>query len=295
MWTSLRFAKSSLSSFAAAAVGCASVAAFASASPALNEAEEKKVALDPKEFRAFRVSHVDDVNYNTKRIVFDLPSADHEMGMTVASCLLARGKVDGKNVARPYTPTNLNSEKGQIELVVKGYPTGKLSKHICELQVGDTLEMKGPYVKFKYEPNMYKSIGMIAGGSGLTPMLQVAKEICRNPQDDTQIVLVFANNSEQDIFLRDELDAMQYLYPQFKVYHVLSNAPENWTGYSGYISKEMVEELLPPPSDDNLICVCGPPPMMYHVSGDKAKDKSQGELQGLLKDLKYTSKQVFKF
>lgn len=280
-----------------AALGLASVSAFSaySSSSAQCEGDEKKVALSPREFRSFTVRKVDDVTHNTKRIVFDLPSADHEMGITTASCLLAKASVNGKNVVRPYTPTNINSEKGFLELVVKGYPTGLLSKHIVELKEGDVLEMKGPFVKFEYKPNKYKQIGFIAGGSGLTPMLQVAKEICRNPADKTEIVLLFANVTEQDIILRDELDALQYLYPQFKVVHVLSNPSETWTGLKGFVSKEMVEEFMPAPSDDNMVCVCGPPPMMYHISGDKAKDKTQGELQGLLKDLNYTFTQVFKF
>lgn len=39
----------------------------------------------------------------------------------------------------------------------------------------------------------------------------------------------------------------------------------------------------------------GPPPMMNAISGDKAKDKSQGELTGILKQLGYAPEQVFKF
>lgn len=301
MFAVLRMTRAHLTSnFTLAALGLASVSAFSAYSSSSSAAQceggdEKKVALSPKEFRSFTVRKVDDVTHNTKRIVFDLPSADHEMGLTVASCLLAKANVNGKNVLRPYTPTNINSEKGFLELVVKGYPTGLLSKHIVELKEGDVLEMKGPFLKFEYKPNMYKQIGLIAGGSGLTPMLQVAKEICRNPLDKTEVVLLFANVTEQDIILREELDALQYLYPQFKVVHVLSNPSETWTGLKGFVSKEMIEDFMPAPSDDNLVCVCGPPPMMYHVSGDKAKDMTQGELQGLLKDLHYTSKQVFKF
>uniref|UniRef100_K3WYP0 NADH-cytochrome b5 reductase n=1 Tax=Globisporangium ultimum (strain ATCC 200006 / CBS 805.95 / DAOM BR144) TaxID=431595 RepID=K3WYP0_GLOUD len=295
----LRMTRAQLTSRATlAALGLASLSAassFSSSARCDAAKDDAKVALSSREFRTFTVRKVDSVTHNTKRIVFDLPSEDHEMGITTASCLLAKAKVDGKNIVRPYTPTNINSEKGFLELVVKGYQTGLLSKHIVELKEGDVLEMKGPFVKFAYKPNEYKKIGMIAGGSGLTPMLQVAKEICRNPADKTEIVLIFANVTEEDIILREELDALQYLYPQFKVIHVLSNPAETWTGLKGFVSKEMIEEFIPGPSDDHLVCVCGPPPMMYHISGDKAKDKTQGELQGLLKDLNYTSKQVFKF
>ena len=52
---------------------------------------------------------------------------------------------------------------------------------------------------------------------------------------------------------------------------------------------------MPPPTDDNLVMVCGPPGLMKVVSGDKAPDKSQGPLSGALAELGYTPAQVFKF
>ena len=57
----------------------------------------------------------------------------------------------------------------------------------------------------------------IAGGSGLTPMLQVAQEVTRNPEDKTEVTLVFANVSEDDILLRKELDDMAKKHKNFKV------------------------------------------------------------------------------
>lgn len=275
----------------------ATATAFKGALHCEGKSDDDLVALHPKEWRKFRVSHVYPVTPNVTRVRFELPSPEHEMGLPVASCLLARAKVNGKNEIRPYTPTTSNEEKGVLELVVKGYEQGKVSKHIVNLQVGDELEMKGPFKKYPYRPNTKAAIGMIAGGSGITPMVQVIKEILRNADDMTQIRLLFANLSEDDIILRNELDALAFMYPdRLQIAYCLDNPPnENWSGYSGYITKDMIQEFLPPPSDDNLIMVCGPPPMMFHISGNKAKDKSQGELEGLLRDMNYTSSMVFKF
>ena len=47
---------------------------------------------------------------------------------------------------------------------------------------------------------------MIAGGSGITPMFQVAQGILRNPYDATNVFLIYANVAEEDILLRTELD-----------------------------------------------------------------------------------------
>ena len=65
----------------------------------------------------------------------------------------------------------------------------------------------------------------IAGGSGLTPMLQVAQEITRNPEDKTEVTLVYANVSEDDILLKRELDDMARKHKNFKVcWHPISPA-----------------------------------------------------------------------
>ena len=47
---------------------------------------------------------------------------------------------------------------------------------------------------------------MIAGGSGITPMYQVAQAILRDPHDATNISLIYANVAEEDILLRKEFD-----------------------------------------------------------------------------------------
>lgn len=49
---------------------------------------------------------------------------------------------------------------------------------------------------------------------------------------------------------------------------------------TGYITPALLKEHMPPPSDDSLVLVCGPPPMMKALSGDKLPDKSQGPLTG---------------
>lgn len=198
-------------------------------------------------------------------------------------------------VVRPYTPVTPIDQKGYFDLVIKYYDKGAMSKHIHSLKPGDYLEVKGPIPKIKYEKNMKKRIGMIAGGTGITPMLQVVREILRNPDDKTEIDLVFANDTEDDIILREEFDQLAQKYPNFRVYYVVLKPSEEWNQGKGFVNEEIIREHIPPPSEDHLVMVCGPPGMMKAISGEKAKDKSQGELEGLLKKLGYTKEMVFKF
>ena len=63
---------------------------------------------------------------------------------------------------------------------------------------------------------------MIAGGSGITPMLQIIAAVFADSNDDTELALLYANQSEGDILVRQELEAYQKEYPgQFKLWYTL--------------------------------------------------------------------------
>ncbi|KAI4377349.1 hypothetical protein MLD38_014991 [Melastoma candidum] len=259
-----------------------------------------KVALNPEKWLEFKLQDTARVSHNTQlfRFTFD-PSA--KLGLDIASCLLTRAQIgedaDGKKkyVIRPYTPISDPDAKGYFDLLIKLYPEGKMSQQFAKLKPGDVLEVKGPIEKLKYTPNMKKHIGMIAGGSGITPMLQIIDAILKNPEDNTQVSLIYGNVSPDDILLKQRLDMLEATHPNLKIFYTVDKPSKTWKGGSGYISKDMVLKGLPGPGDDTLILVCGPPGLMDHISGSKAKDWTQGELSGVLKDLGYTEQMVFKF
>ncbi|CAN6457240.1 unnamed protein product [Victoria cruziana] len=260
----------------------------------------RDVALNPEKWIKFKLQEKVSFNHNTYlfRFHFD-PHA--KLGLDVASCILTRAPFGNdaegsvKYVTRPYTPISDPDAKGYFDLLVKVYPEGKISRHLASLEPGDLVEVKGPIEKLRYSPNMKRHIGMIAGGTGITPMLQIIEAILKDPTDNTQVSLIYANISPDDILLKRKLDILSASHPNFKVFYTVDNPSKNWKGGSGYISKEMILKGLPCPSDDTLILVCGPPGMMKHISGGKAKDWSQGELSGLLKELGYTEEMVYKF
>ncbi|KAG0629793.1 hypothetical protein M758_1G130800 [Ceratodon purpureus] len=259
-----------------------------------------RTALNPNEFVKFKLAEVRDINHNTKvyRFAFNPQEA---LGLHVASCLVTKAEMGKKKdgtpnyIIRPYTPISPPDSKGYFDLMIKIYPKGNMTQHLAHLKPGDTLEVKGPIPKLAYEPNMKKQIGMVAGGTGLTPMLQVIDAIVSNPEDNTQVSLVYANTTPADILLKSKLDSLAFAHPNFKVFYVVSKESEGWKGGKGHVTKDVLKKGLPSPSDDTLILVCGPPGLMNLISGDKAPDKSQGELIGMLKDLGYTPQQVYKF
>jgi cytochrome-b5 reductase len=128
------------------------------------------------------------------------------------------------------------------------------------LNIGDSIRVKGPKGQFKYSPTLSREIGMIAGGTGITPMLQIIRAALNNPADRTRLALIYANVNPEDILLKTELDALVLANPhRFKVYYVLNNPPPAWNGGAGFVTKEHIQTHMPPTSEDIKILLCGEP------------------------------------
>ncbi|XP_048136034.1 NADH--cytochrome b5 reductase 1-like [Rhodamnia argentea] len=246
--------------------------------------KKPKGCLDPENFKEFQLVKRTQLNRNVAKFRFALPTPSSVLGLPIGQHMSCRGKDSvGEEVIKPYTPTTLDSDVGCFELVIKMYPQGRMSHHFREMREGDHLAVKGPKGRFKYQPGQVRAFGMLAGGTGITPMFQVARAILENPHDKTKIHLIYANVTYEDILLKEELDNFAQSFPdQFHVYYVLNQPPEIWDGGVGFVSKEMIQIHCPAPASDIQVLRCGPPPMTKAMAA-------------YLDELEYTSKMQFKF
>ncbi|XP_057453373.1 NADH--cytochrome b5 reductase 1-like [Lotus japonicus] len=243
-----------------------------------------KGSLDPQNFKEFKLVKKTQLSPNAARFRFALPTPSSILGLPVGKHIRARGRdSQGEEVMRSYTPITLDSDRGYFDLVVKMYPNGKMSHHFRQMKEGDSLAVKGPKGRFGYKPGQVRAFGMIAGGSGITPMFQLIRAILENPKDKTKVYLIYANVTVDDILLKEELDNFANIYPyRFQLYHVLNKPPTEWNGGVGFISKEMIDSHCPAPSPDIQILRCGPPPMNKAIANH-------------LNTLGYTSTMQFEF
>ncbi|KAI9292251.1 NADH-cytochrome b5 reductase 1 [Neoconidiobolus thromboides FSU 785] len=223
--------------------------------------------LDPKEFRKFELAEKIVLSHNSALYRFALPNSTDILGLPTGQHISLMIMKNGEQVLRSYTPTSSDEDLGHFDLVIKTYPDGMISKYVSEMKIGDTIDVRGPKGAFKYVPNQYEEFGMIAGGTGITPMYQVIKAILSNPNDKTKISLIYANVSENDILLKKDLEDLQSKHPeQFKIHHVLNNPPEKWNGSTGFVTREILENYGIKVSKSNKLLLCGPPPMIKAVS-----------------------------
>ncbi|CAM0954926.1 unnamed protein product [Alopecurus aequalis] len=266
------------------AVAVAVVAVAAGAGFILLRSKKPNGSLNVENFKEFKLVEKRQISHNVAKFKFALPTPTSVLGLPIGQHISCRGKdATGEEVIKPYTPTTLDSDIGYFELVIKMYPQGRMSHHFREMKVGDYMSVKGPKGRFKYQPGQVRAFGMLAGGSGITPMFQVTRAILENPNDGTKVYLIYANVTHDDILLQEELHSLATNYPdRFKIYYVLNQPPEVWDGGVGYVSKEMIQTHLPAPAADIQILRCGPPPMNKAMAAH-------------LDDIGYTKEMQFQF
>ncbi|KAG6501975.1 hypothetical protein ZIOFF_041862 [Zingiber officinale] len=243
---------------------------------------KSKGSLDPENFRDFKLVQKKQLSHNVAKFQFALPTPSSVLGLPIGQHISCRGKDNlGDEVIKPYTPTTLDSDLGYFELVIKMYPQGRMSHHFREMKVGDYMSVKGPKGRFKYQVGQVRAFGMIAGGSGITPMFQVTRAILENPKDKTKVHLIYANVTYESLL--EELDSLARTYPdRFQIYYVLNQPPDGWEGGVGFVSKDMIKTHCPAPAHDIQVLRCGPPPMNKAMAAH-------------LDDLGYTKEMQFQF
>ncbi|GMH58931.1 hypothetical protein TL16_g02720, partial [Triparma laevis f. inornata] len=232
------------------------------------------------------------VSHDTIKVTFENPLGPKALlGLPIGQHISFKFKDDeGKDVIRSYTPITGDELPGSVTFVIKVYKAGvhpkfpdggKMSQYVDSVKIGESILFRGPKGSLDYkscgkfsivkprkpiDKRVAKRIGMIAGGTGLTPMLQVILAVLRDEKDHgTTMHLLLANQSVEDILLKDTLDSLAKNYPtRFFVSYTLDRPPKNWKGYEGFINKEMIEECLPTAAEDVQLQVfmCGPPPMI---------------------------------
>ncbi|KAL6711670.1 NADH-cytochrome b5 reductase [Coniothyrium glycines] len=249
-------------------IAAARTAVANSAAAAKEEVDEfKDKVLHPKDFREFELEDKTVISHNTAIYRYKLPKPTDSLGLPIGqhiSLAADIGPPGKEQVVRSYTPISSDEDKGHVDLIIKSYPTGNISRYVAEMEIGQKIKIRGPKGAMVYTPNLVRHFGMIAGGTGITPMLQIAKAIERGRAsgDNTEVDLIFANVNPEDILLKDELDALAAKDPKFRVHYVLNNPPEKWSGGTGFVTADMIKKWLPAPASDVKILLCGPPPMV---------------------------------
>lgn len=165
----------------------------------------------------------------------------------------------GASSSRSYSMANSPSEPGIVELIVKVMPNGFFSTYLEEsARCGDRLKLEGPFGLLKIHLS-HRKILMIAGGSGLAPILSMAADLAEKG-NERPVKLFFGARREGDLYLVDRIQELADRTPLEFVPALSELWPEGWRGETGMVTAAVARHL--PDLEGYDAYLCGPPPMI---------------------------------
>jgi ferredoxin-NADP reductase len=215
---------------------------------------------------SWQVAEVVDVVEETPRvrtIVFDVPGwPGHRAGQHVDVRLTAE---DGYQAQRSYSIASAPNGT-RIELTVERLDDGEVSPYLTdELLAGDQIELRGPIGGyFVWEPAQGGPLFLLAGGSGVVPLMAMVR-LRAAVGSDTDTRLLVSSRSWDDVIYRDELERVDDDGLRV-VYTLTRSQPPGWRGYARRVDAEMLAEVGPRPAERPRVYVCGPTPFVEVVA-----------------------------
>ena len=182
--------------------------------------------------------------------------------------------IEGMPITRAYSISSSPKEslEGKYELTIKLVEGGLMSKYIFDTwKKGRSVEVSAPAGNFEYqELRDAKKVICLAGGSGITPFVSMAKAI-RDGDEDFEMTLLYGSRNYENILFRKELDAIAKECDKVKVVHVLSDEAEVKKGTEkGFITAELIKKYAPE-NEEYSIFICGPQQMYNFLDSELGK------------------------
>jgi ferredoxin-NADP reductase len=172
---------------------------------------------------------------------------------------------DGYQAERSYSIGSA-PDGTRLDLTVERLGNGEVSPYLTdELRRGDQIELRGPVGGyFVWEPSRGGPLLLVAGGSGVVPLMAMLRYRAAQGSD-VPATLLLSSRTWDDVIYREELDRLSG--NGLRVVHTLTRAqPAGWTGYARRVDGAMLREVAPATGERPLVYVCGPTPFVEAVA-----------------------------
>ena len=162
----------------------------------------------------------------------------------------------------PFSVASSIHNRKNFEFTIK--ELGDFTSTVCDLQAGETVYVDGPFGYFNILRPESQKIVLIAGGIGIAPAMGILRSMA-DGNDQRPVSLFYGHNILEHVEFFDELQQLESRLPNFKKVLVLERPHEDWTGYRGYITADILRKELPADYQQHQFFVCGPLPMMKAI------------------------------
>ena len=167
---------------------------------------------------------------------------------------------DGYQAQRSYSIASEPEREGEVDITVERINDGETSTYLHDVLVrGDRIEMRGPIGGyFVWEATMTDPLLLIAGGSGVVPLMSMIRHRAaaggKNPTS-----LLYSSRNFEDVIYYQELEGLRAKDNGLQIFHALTRSqPPDWKGYARRIDEAMLKEVAQPLGKNVQVFICGP-------------------------------------
>jgi glycine betaine catabolism B len=231
--------------------------------PSAGNTAEKASAKDEFKTLNLTLARVEPQTGDAKTLRFLMPP-DRRLTARPGQFMTFQWRIGDKLVTRSYSICSSPTQTAFIEITVKRVENGHVSRFLNDqAQPGLTVRASGPYGHFYLDETRHRRIALIAAGSGITPMMGILRYI-----DDLCLplhcTLIYCVRTEDDMFFRSELNAIQTRLNGFYNVVVISQPGPGWNGWKGRLRREILEREIGKPLETTFF-LCGPPAFMENA------------------------------
>lgn len=219
---------------------------------------ESKIALktEPKSWPC-TVASVDMVSSAVCRLVLEPEGGAQQIGFLPGQYVHLT--VPGTDQHRDYSFAGPPDETGRFTFYIKVLDQGAMSDYVAKrAKPGDAITMTGPFGRFYLRP-AERPILMIAGGTGLAPMLSMLDHLVQRGGTSQPIRLVIGANAVAELFARDQVAGYAAMGLGLTTEYAVVDGGAGWSGPVGHVTALLRDELVAGGPD---VYLCGPPPMI---------------------------------
>jgi len=167
---------------------------------------------------------------------------------------------DGYQAQRSYSIASEPEREGEVDITVERINDGEVSTYLHDVIVpGDRIEARGPIGGyFVWEATMDEPLLLIAGGSGVVPLMSMLRHRAAAGAKNSTSLLYSSRNFE-DIIYYNELEKLRSANNGVQVFHTLTRSQSpGWKSYSRRIDQDMLKEVAQPLGRAVQVFICGP-------------------------------------
>ncbi|MGI9433375.1 MAG: 2Fe-2S iron-sulfur cluster-binding protein [Geminicoccaceae bacterium] len=221
-------------------------------------------------FHPLTIDAIREETADARAVTFAVPAALREAYAFIPGQYVSvRIDLDGKDVRRSYSICSTPDDPG-LSVGIRCIAGGSFSSFARGLKEGDVLDVMTPQGRFLAPIGGVHDYLLLAAGSGITPMMSIARSVLKG-EPESRVTLLYANRTSDSIMFKDALDALKDSHmTRFALAHVLDEEQQDVALLNGRLDGEKLRAFARAgvirPADHDGIYVCGPAPMMEAAS-----------------------------